>query len=622
MATYNDGKPGPMDLSTIEAQRKNVECFNCGKKGHVKKYCRAPRKDGKKFTPVPEPKENRAINTIRPSANHDILHFSACYDDKCQTHLSDKQGSGWFPKGPKKRVQTLNTLGTTEHTPNNADPYNFEEEERVLHEWEQEEAARQDRITQMTWEYRTGYEDLDIAEPCENCGSREPQGPGHPCGWEPYDDPPTMPNSPGQFSYDDSGRICDSSFAETDERHQQWINTLPDTHPFARYKENSPNFEDEEEVIREWEQQEAVRQYDDSLPDTASAASPTPKELLEQWGKIPQIDLTNAYDGIQLPGNKFRQAIEDNTTKYPTKTRGSVLYYVDDILFTDQCNEANIVNCNLLLCKQHTMLKLQEWHEDHGSAECGQDEFTLCNQEHCKKHQHQRHALACVTKKLEQQGFNLAKHGTDEELRGINWNDLRKYHKLTTRHVPQLGCTWCERYNIRNREPGWITSDLDNIDIDPYGNNYYDGADDATYHNLNTLTGGKKLRKFQVPGTLEGHPITVYVDSGATTSYIAPQLVNRLQLDNYKKEKPYTLASIEKQQFTYNNGTVDRETDLLEIRFSEIDDIFSFDIANIAGYDVLLGYDWLESRNPDINWIRGQARWRTRPEPIDFRDTL
>ncbi|PTB51013.1 hypothetical protein M431DRAFT_484923 [Trichoderma harzianum CBS 226.95] len=240
--------------------------------------------------------------------------------------------------------------------------------------------------------------------------------------------------------------------------------------------EQNDKFENKEEVLREWKQNEAIRQYNEDLPDTAPPTQYDPCEGItqEEINDLEKPDWEQHEDRYGIQG-----IIEENK-------------------------------------------RYDEIHEDHGAAECGQQEFTLCNKDRYKKHQYQRRALACVTHNLEQQGFNLMKHGNDDELRGINWNDLRKYHKLTTRHVPKPGCTWCERYNVRNKEPGWITSDLDNIDIDPYGNNYYDGADDATYYNLNTLTGGKKLRKFQVPGTLEGHPITVYIDSGATTSYITP----------------------------------------------------------------------------------------------------
>lgn len=31
-------------------------------------------------------------------SNHDLLSWTACFDDHCNTHLSDKQGTGWFPQ--------------------------------------------------------------------------------------------------------------------------------------------------------------------------------------------------------------------------------------------------------------------------------------------------------------------------------------------------------------------------------------------------------------------------------------------------------------------------------------------------------------------------------------------
>jgi hypothetical protein len=34
---------------------------------------------------------------------HGKLHFSACYDDYCNIHLQDKEGSGWFPSRPHKK---------------------------------------------------------------------------------------------------------------------------------------------------------------------------------------------------------------------------------------------------------------------------------------------------------------------------------------------------------------------------------------------------------------------------------------------------------------------------------------------------------------------------------------
>ena len=35
---------------------------------------------------------------------HMRLSWTACYDDNCTTHLSDKQGSGWFPRKPRRKA--------------------------------------------------------------------------------------------------------------------------------------------------------------------------------------------------------------------------------------------------------------------------------------------------------------------------------------------------------------------------------------------------------------------------------------------------------------------------------------------------------------------------------------
>ena len=46
-------------------------------------------------------KLERKVNQIE--VDHDSLSWTACYDDVCQVHLSDKEGKGWFPKRPRPR---------------------------------------------------------------------------------------------------------------------------------------------------------------------------------------------------------------------------------------------------------------------------------------------------------------------------------------------------------------------------------------------------------------------------------------------------------------------------------------------------------------------------------------
>lgn len=36
------------------------------------------------------------------------MSWTACYNDDCRNHLSDKEGPGWYPKPPRKqRLRTM-----------------------------------------------------------------------------------------------------------------------------------------------------------------------------------------------------------------------------------------------------------------------------------------------------------------------------------------------------------------------------------------------------------------------------------------------------------------------------------------------------------------------------------
>jgi hypothetical protein len=37
------------------------------------------------------------------TSSHDSMHWSACYDDGCHTHRSDKEGSGYWPRQPRRQ---------------------------------------------------------------------------------------------------------------------------------------------------------------------------------------------------------------------------------------------------------------------------------------------------------------------------------------------------------------------------------------------------------------------------------------------------------------------------------------------------------------------------------------
>ena len=60
-------------------------------------------------TPKDEPINYAAgFNYLNAAEKHATLSWTACYDDSCTIHYSDKVGTGWFPQGQKRRNQRSN----------------------------------------------------------------------------------------------------------------------------------------------------------------------------------------------------------------------------------------------------------------------------------------------------------------------------------------------------------------------------------------------------------------------------------------------------------------------------------------------------------------------------------
>jgi len=90
---------------------KDVTCYQCGKKGHYKNECRSQQ--------VNAPRQVRAaradkgkVSQVRATnnTNHASMSWTACCDDYCNTHVSEKEGSGWWPKKPRAvQLRATNT---------------------------------------------------------------------------------------------------------------------------------------------------------------------------------------------------------------------------------------------------------------------------------------------------------------------------------------------------------------------------------------------------------------------------------------------------------------------------------------------------------------------------------
>jgi hypothetical protein len=143
--------PEPMELDSTHRKQKlsqeerkqrmdNRLCLYCAKPGHQVKDCRSTknRRPTGSQQPNNQPRRNtsREIGALTKQSDHGTLSWTACYDDSCLIHKSEKDGAGWYPSKPRKQKYPVTDHrnfyhGSTSWRECNDDDCSFHEESKA-----------------------------------------------------------------------------------------------------------------------------------------------------------------------------------------------------------------------------------------------------------------------------------------------------------------------------------------------------------------------------------------------------------------------------------------------------------------------------------------------------------
>jgi hypothetical protein len=650
VAKDNGTRPGKMDIDDITKKKFTGTCNACGKKGHKEAYCRSKMTCGfcgkkghdeahcytKKNTRKSETTKDKAQIDAITEVPHDHLSWTACYNDLCLMHKSSKEGSGYYPKKPRARKS---------HETVRIDTLNFYEKKC-------ENCSSTEPCSVHALYECSSCGSWNINHTCENNESEE---------WELSDEEA----SKDEIVYDESGRIHECSFRTTDRKHQQWINTLPETHPSAKYKKTLDpepvTFEDvydsNDSDDDECHQCGALEpRHDITCPKYAGeygcplCMSEEEKhkctgcvycksmkiphlcdEEMRKWKKYQckvceSTDLDHDCDGCRTCGSYDpehdcmyvlgEQAEEQERQEEQQR-------YLDEnpprrISLEEARKQTRLLQINVK--EAYDQVRIQDL-LDALDEDCGAHNWKWCDNIYCQKH---------IFDKLDDWHIHRPKQVKYEKCTAdhfldctiaycsIHGKEKSQFYRIT-RKLAQKGYDF---ENHLNRSQGnkalikkyhRLIKDRNEELKCQWCAKYQSVTWDQTHlDSIQIDSIGSNSKKLRIKGYINQSPVMTYVDSGADRNLITPKMVNLLGLPYAKKKQPTYVSSVATPNA---ETTINYETDHLPITIAGHTETIKFDIMPLGNCDVLLGHPWLKQGNPLINWRTEEILWETDVTP-------
>jgi hypothetical protein len=134
--------------------------YNCDKPGYFERDCRLSKQ-----AKTAQPGRSRTPRKQANAAEHGALSWTACYNDACLTHLSEKDESGYFPRGKQTRYEKDDDPVQFNMAFGEPNDYGPEEFEQLLDDWYKAGEASGDTVAPEEFKELSRFEETERPAP-------------------------------------------------------------------------------------------------------------------------------------------------------------------------------------------------------------------------------------------------------------------------------------------------------------------------------------------------------------------------------------------------------------------------------------------------------------------------